>query len=146
MKCFPQVGKKDDLIARGRQKKGRQTFTKGGFQLFLALPKTQEGRWHARLSLSSEVFICLFIGCPGSLLGARASPCGGFSGCGAEALGQGFRSCDARASLPCGLWNPPGAGTEPVSPALAAGFVSAAPPGKSNIFFFGSFHTFKQLI
>ena len=79
MKCFPQVGKKGDLIARGRQKKGRQTFTKGDFQLFLALPKTQEGRWHARLSLSSEVFVCLFFGCTGSLLGARASRCSGFS-------------------------------------------------------------------
>ena len=82
-----------------------------------------------------------------------ASHCGGFSCCGARAvvarpsvvvargLGScGLRalehrlsSCGARAWLLRGMWDLPGAGMEPVSlsPALAGGFLTAAPPGKS---------------
>ena len=83
--------------------------------------------------------------------GARASHCGGFSCCGARALGawasvvvaQGLSSCGsralerkpsscgARASLLCGMWDLPRPGLEPVSPALAGGFLTTAPPGKS---------------
>ena len=33
------------------------------------------------------------------------------------------------------MWNLPGPGMEPVSPALAGGFQSAAPPGKSSSLF-----------
>ena len=33
------------------------------------------------------------------------------------------------------MWNPPGPGTEPVSPALADGFLSTGPPGKSPLQF-----------
>ena len=82
--------------------------------------------------------------------GARASHCGGFSCCGAWALGprasvvaaRGLSSCDswalecslsscgARALLLCGMWDLPGPGLEPVSPALAGGFPTTAPPGK----------------
>ena len=35
--------------------------------------------------------------------------------------------------LPCGMWNVPGPGMELVSPALAGGFLSIVPPGKSDI-------------
>ena len=48
--------------------------------------------------------------------GARASHCGGFSCCGARALG----------------WDLPGPGLEPMSPALAGGFLTTAPPGKPS--------------
>ena len=34
------------------------------------------------------------------------------------------------AELPCGMWNPPGPGTEPMSPALACGLPTTGPPGK----------------
>ena len=82
--------------------------------------------------------------------GARASHCGGFSCCRAQALGArasvvvvrelsscGSRapecrlsSCGARAQLLCGMWDLPRPGLEPVSPALAGGFLTTAPPGK----------------
>ena len=32
------------------------------------------------------------------------------------------------------MWDLPGPGLEPVSPALAGGFLTTAPPGKSYIF------------
>ena len=42
----------------------------------------------------------------------------------------GFSSCGARAQLVCGMWDLPGPGLKPVSPALAGGFLTTAPPGK----------------
>ena len=82
--------------------------------------------------------------------GARASHCGGFSCCGARALGtwasvvvahglqragsvavaHRLSSCGTWAQLLCGMWNLPRPGFEPVSPALAGGFLTAAPPRK----------------
>ena len=86
---------------------------------------------------------------------ARASHCGGFSRCGARALGTwasivaarglsscGSRalehrlsSCGARAQLLRGTWDLPRPGLQPLSPALAGGFLTTAPPGKPTIFF-----------
>ena len=46
-------------------------------------------------------------------------------------------SCGSRAQLHRGMWDPPGPGLEPVSPAFAGGFSTTAPPGKpenSDIF------------
>ena len=85
--------------------------------------------------------------------GVRASHCGGFSYCGSRALGaraselvarglsscgsrtleRRLSSCGAQASLLCGMWDLPGPGLEPVSPALAGGFLNTAPPGKSPV-------------
>ena len=39
-------------------------------------------------------------------------------------------SCGSRAQLLRGMWDLPGPGLEPVSPALAGRFSTAAPPGK----------------
>ena len=44
---------------------------------------------------------------------------------------MGFSTCGAQANLLCGIWNLPKPGIEPVSPALAGGFLSTVPPGKS---------------
>ena len=71
--------------------------------------------------------------------GAWASHCGDFSCCRARAVGvqasvvvaRGLSSCGTRASLFRGMWDLPGPGLEPVSPALAGGFLTTAPPGKS---------------
>ena len=41
-------------------------------------------------------------------------------------------SCGSRAQLLRGMWDPPRPGLEPVSPALAGGFSTTAPPGKPN--------------
>ena len=40
------------------------------------------------------------------------------------------RSCGTRAQLLRSMWDLPGPGLEPVSPALAGGFLTTAPPGK----------------
>ena len=76
--------------------------------------------------------------------GAWASHCGGFSCCGAcaldawvsvvvacgvsscgsRALERRLSSCGARAYLLHGMWDLPGPGLEPGSPALAGGFLT----------------------
>ena len=38
--------------------------------------------------------------------------------------------CGSRAQLPCGMWDLPRPGLEPVSPVLAGRFSNTAPPGK----------------
>ena len=82
--------------------------------------------------------------------GARASHCGGLSLCGARAPGmrasvivaRGLSSCGpealerrlssrgTRTQLLRGMWDPPGPGLQPASPALAGRFPTTAPPGK----------------
>ena len=42
-------------------------------------------------------------------------------------------SCGSRASLLRGMWDLPRPGLEPVSPALAGRFSTAAPPGKPSV-------------
>ena len=42
-----------------------------------------------------------------------------------------FSSSGAQTELLHGMWNLPGAGMEPVSPALAGGFLTTGPPGES---------------
>ena len=44
---------------------------------------------------------------------------------------MGFSSCDSQAQLLRGMWDLPRPGLEPMSPALAGGFLTTAPPGKS---------------
>ena len=129
--------------------------------------------WGTRLTFTFFFFYKFFIylnfnfGCVGSSLlcagflqlhragatlrcGAQASHCGGFSCCGARAVGAwaslvvalglsrcGSRalehrlsSCGTRAQLLCGMWDLPRPGIEPVSPALAGRFLTTVPPGK----------------
>ena len=55
-------------------------------------------------------------------------------------VAHGLSSCgsqgrSAQAQLLRGMWDLPGPGLEPVSPALAGGFLTTAPPGKSSVFF-----------
>ena len=84
--------------------------------------------------------------------GARAPHHGGLPRRGARALGarpsaavarrlssrgprapeRRLRSCGARAQLLRGMWDPPGPGLEPASPALAGGFLTTVPPGKPH--------------
>ena len=54
----------------------------------------------------------------------------GFSSCGTRALERRLSSCGSRTQLLRGMWDLPGPGLEPVSPALAGGFLTTAPPGK----------------
>ena len=75
--------------------------------------------------------------------GSKASHCGGVSGCGTRALElAGFRSCGSwalehrlsscstQAQLLRGIWDLPGPGIKPLSPALAGGFFTTELPGK----------------
>ena len=57
-------------------------------------------------------------------------------------------NCGSWAQLPCGMWDLPRPGLEPVSPALAGRFSTTAPPGKPRIsvlFIWGIFQLFKYL-
>ena len=73
--------------------------------------------------------------------GVWASYCSGFSCYRARALGtrasvvvvRWLSSCAARALLLRGMWDLPGPGLEPVSPALPGGFFTTAPPGKPKL-------------
>ena len=56
----------------------------------------------------------------------------GLSSCGSQALEHRLSSCGAWAQLLRGMWDLPGPGLEPVSPALAGGFLTTEPPGKPH--------------
>ena len=70
------------------------------------------------------------------LLRSTGSRRAGFSSCGSQALERRLSSCGARALLLRGTWDLPGPGLEPVSPALAGGFLTTAPPGKPQFCLF----------
>ena len=83
----------------------------------------------------------LFLVAAGGVLsrcGAWASHCGSFSCGGAQALGAWvsvdaacrLRGCGKPCSLPCSIWDLPRPGIEPMSPALAGGFLTIEPSGK----------------
>ena len=79
--------------------------------------------------------------CGAQALGVRASvvvACG-LSSCGSQALERRLSSCGARAHLLHGMWDLPGPGIEPVSPALADGFLTTAPPGKPSVVYIKTF-------
>ena len=95
------------------------------------------------VNFSSDFIYLRIWGCAGS-----SSLCAGFSSCREQGLpssggaqpvtvaasfvaGHGLSSCGARAELPRGMWNAPGAGLAPMSPALAGGFLATGPPEKS---------------
>ena len=61
----------------------------------------------------------------GSVVVAR-----GLSSCGSRALQRRLSSCGAQALLLRGMWDLPGPGLEPVTPALAGGFSTTVPPRK----------------
>ena len=53
----------------------------------------------------------------------------GLSACGSWVLERSLSSYDAWTQVPHSIWNPPWPKTEPVSPALAGGFLNTRPPG-----------------
>ena len=73
--------------------------------------------------------------CSSFSLWSTGSWCAGFSSCGTRALEHRLSSGGARAQLLLSMWDLPGPGIKPVSPALAGGFLSSAPPGKSLCIF-----------
>ena len=87
--------------------------------------------WWAGASLPCCVWASHFSGV--SCCWAQTLGCEGFRSRRLWALVQGHSSCESQASLARGVWDPPGPGVEPTSPALAGGFLPTAPPGKSLI-------------
>ena len=61
---------------------------------------------------------------------ASVSAAHGLSSCGSRAPGHRLNSCSMRALLLPSMWDLPGPGIEPVSPALAGGFLTAEPQEK----------------
>ena len=59
----------------------------------------------------------------------------GFSSCGLWALERRLSSCGTRALLLRSMWDLPRPGIEPMSPALAGGFLTTVPPRKSLVTF-----------
>ena len=51
---------------------------------------------------------------------------------------RGLSNCGSQAQLLRGMWDPPRPGLEPVSPALAGGLSTTAPPGKPSSVFYPS--------
>ena len=80
------------------------------------------------------------------LLRRTGSRHAGFSSCGLRALECRLSSCGARAYLLHSMWDLPGPGLEPVSPALAGGLVTAASPGKPSTFFLVSYSATDQQV
>ena len=64
------------------------------------------------------------------LLWSTGSRHTGFSSCASRALERRLSSCGTWAYLLRGMWDLPGPGLKPVSPALAGRFLTTAPPGK----------------
>ena len=73
--------------------------------------------------------------CGAQALGTRASVvvARGLSSCGSRALERRLSNHGSRAQLLRGMWDLPGPGLEPVSPALAGGFLTTVPPGKPKM-------------
>ena len=73
--------------------------------------------------------------CGARALGTRASVVVArrLSSCGLRALECRLSSCGARAQLLRSMWDLPRPGLEPVSPALAGGFLTTVPPGKPSL-------------
>ena len=101
--------------------------------------KLQNLNFHTSADLSLFLFFFIyywlhrvFFAVWGLSLDAASS---GFSCCGAGALERRLSSCGTRAQLPCGMWDLPGPGMGPVSPALVGGFLTTGPPGKSQLTF-----------
>ena len=63
----------------------------------------------------------------------------GLSICGSWVLERRLSSHGTQTQLLCGMWDLPGPGLELVSPALAGGFLTTAPPGKS-LYLFQYYH------
>ena len=83
------------------------------------------GEWGLLSSCGVRASHCGSFSC-----GTQALGCLGFSSCGPHALEHRLSSCGVWAYLLRGMWDPPGPGIEPTSPALAGGLFTTEPPGK----------------
>ena len=110
--------------------------------LLLCAGFLQLRRAGATLCCSAQASHCGgFSCCRARALGVRTSVvvAHGLSSCGSRALERRLSSCGTRAQLLCSMWNLPGPGLEPMSPALAGGFLTIVPPRKPQEIDFAHF-------
>ena len=87
----------------------------------------------ATLLCSAWASHCSSFSCFGAqALGVRASVVVArrLSSCGSQDLEHRLSSCGTQAQLLRDMWDLPGPGLEPTSPALTGGFLTTVPPGK----------------
>ena len=111
-------------------------FNRFSFFLFFILGCTGSSLLHGlSLDVTSKAYSSFW--CSGFLLpwflllwiiGCR---CEGFSSCSLQSLEQVSVSYGRQVQLLCNMWNLPRPGIQPMSPAMAGGFLSAVPLGKS---------------
>ena len=91
----------------------------------------------AGATLYCNAALCCGFSCGAWALGTQASVfvAQRHSSCSTRALEHGLDSCGASALLLHSKWDLPRPGIEPMYPALAVGFLSTAPPGKSLLYF-----------
>ena len=87
--------------------------------------------WGLVSSCGVRVSHCYGFSCCGRSTGSR---CSGFSSCSSVALEQGLCSYGVWAQVLCSMWHLPRPGIEPMSPALAGGFLAPVPLRKSPNF------------
>ena len=117
----------------------KMNFFKKFFNKFIYLFLTVLGlRFCARAFSSCGERGPLFIAVRGPLTVAA-------SRCGARLQMRRLSSCGARAQLLRGMWDPPGPGLEPVSPASAGRLSTTAPPGKPKMELFKPSHEFNSI-
>ena len=83
--------------------------------------------WHV-----GSVVVARGLQSAGSVVVAQALGHAGFSSCGLQALEWRLSSCGTQIQLLHGMWDLPGPGLEPMSPELAGGFLTTAPPGRPS--------------
>ena len=98
-----------------------------GFPLLLGLFSSC-GEWGYLSSCCVQASHCSGFSC----CEAQALGCTGFSGCGSRALEDSLHSCGTEASLLSSMWDLPGSGIEPTSPALAGRLYTTEPPARPH--------------
>ena len=98
-----------------------------GFSLWWPLPPRSMGSRRTGLS-SCGVWASVVAAHGPSSCGSQALE-RGLSSCGSRALEHRLSNRGAQAQLLHSPWDPPGPGLKPMSPVLAGGFLTTAPPG-----------------
>ena len=91
------------------------------------------GEWRPLCVAVCGLLIAVASHCGAWALGAQASVvvARGLSSCDTRALERRLSSCGSQVQLLRNMWDLPGPGLEPVSPALAGGFLTTVPLGQS---------------
>ena len=117
-----------------------------GLHCFQGFSLVMVSRGHSLVAMCRLLIVVAALVAEHGLQGARASGAlaHGLKSCSSRAVEHRLNSC-ARAWLLHGMWDLPGSGIEPVSPALAGGFFITEPHRKAHCLCFVMFFYFKKL-